>query len=126
MAFDHYQADRIRAVLKEKSVVYEERKMMGGLCVMVNEKMCFGLLQSKTDGQDLLMIRVGEESCQKIINDAYILPMDFTGRPMKGYAFVSAEGFDMDEDISKWIQMCLDYNPLAKKSPKKKKAVKTK
>ena len=46
--------------------------------------------------------------------------MDFTGKPMKGYIFVAAEGFDLDADLEYWIQLCLDFNPLAKSSKKKK------
>ena len=47
--------------------------------------------------------------------------MNFTGRPMKGFVFISPEGTDMDEDLAYWIQLALDYNPLAKSSKKKSK-----
>ena len=36
--------------------------------------------------------------------------MDFTGRPMKGYIFITPEGFDLDEDLEYWIQKALDLN----------------
>ena len=42
MAFSEYQADRIRQKLS-RSNVFEEKKMMGGLIFMVNDKMCVGL-----------------------------------------------------------------------------------
>jgi len=38
---------------------------------------------------------------------------------MKGFVFVSAEGIDMQEDLEYWVQLCLNYNPLAKSSKKK-------
>ena len=38
---------------------------------------------------------------------------------MKGYVFITEEGFDLDEDLDYWLQMCLDFNPLAKSSKKK-------
>ena len=44
MAFDPYLAERIRIILKNQAVVFEERKMMGGLCFMVDDKMCCGLV----------------------------------------------------------------------------------
>jgi hypothetical protein len=47
--------------------------------------------------------------------------MDFTKRPMQGYVFVAAEGLDTDDQLEKWVQWCLDYNPLAKASKKKGK-----
>ncbi len=46
--------------------------------------------------------------------------MDFTGRSIKGYVFVTPEGFDMEEDLDYWLQLCLDFNPLAKASKKRK------
>ncbi|WP_202903812.1 hypothetical protein [Neotamlana nanhaiensis] len=45
--------------------------------------------------------------------------MDFTGRPMKGYIFVTPEGFDLDSDLEYWIQLTLNFNPIAKSSKKK-------
>lgn len=47
--------------------------------------------------------------------------MNFTGRPMKGYVFIGPEGTDMDDDLAYWIQLALDFNPLAKSSKKKSK-----
>lgn len=37
---------------------------------------------------------------------------------MKGYIFVDPSGFDEDQDIAFWIQLCIDFNPLAKASKK--------
>ncbi len=120
MAYDEYQADRVRGTLKGKGVSFDERKMMGGLCIMVDDKMCVGLMQSKADGQNLLMVRIGEDTLSQVINEKHVLPMEFTGRPLKGYAFIEAEGFDMQEDMDHWVQLCLDFNPLAKMSAKKR------
>jgi hypothetical protein len=46
--------------------------------------------------------------------------MDFTGRPMKGYVFVSDEGFETDTDLDFWVEKCLAFNPLAKANKKRK------
>lgn len=35
MAFDVYQAERFRTILTNAKVLFEERRMMGGWCVMV-------------------------------------------------------------------------------------------
>lgn len=120
MAYDEYLADRIRKVFQEKKMVVEEKKMMGGLCFMVNDKMCCGLHFDKKKNTDLLMARIGEEASLEAMKEVGCHPMDFTGRPMKGYVFVTPDGFDTDEDLDKWIQRCLDFNPLAKSSKKKK------
>ena len=43
MAYNEHLADRVRRIFEEKKVSnIEEKKMMGGLTFMVNEKMCIG------------------------------------------------------------------------------------
>ena len=66
------------------------------------------------------MARIGAIAYEKEIVKAVCLPMDFTGRPMKGYVFVTTDGFDTDNDLSYWIDLCLAFNPMAKASKKKK------
>ena len=47
--------------------------------------------------------------------------MNFTGRPMKGYIFVEPSGYDLNEDLNFWIDLCSVFNPKAKASKKRKK-----
>lgn len=123
MAYDEYLADRIRQSLKEKKTQFEELKMMGGLCFKVDNKMLCGIHLDKKFGDSLLMARIGEDAYETEIKKEYTLPMDFTGRPMKGYVFVTPLGFDSDADMSYWIDRMLEFNPLAKASKKKKNKV---
>jgi hypothetical protein len=113
MAYDEHLAERIRKVLTEKHILSEERKMMGGLCFMIKEKMCMGVVDDK------LMARVDPELYDQLLNKNECHQMDFTGRPMKGFVFVDPIGTDMDTDLDYWVQLCLDYNPKAKSSKKK-------
>lgn len=119
MAYDEYLADRIKRILNEKKVDFSLLKMMGGLCFKVDEKMLCGIHLDKKYGDNLLMARIGPEVYEEAIKKEECLPMDFTGRPMKGYIFVTPEGFDSEDDLDYWIQLCLDFNPLAKASKKK-------
>lgn len=122
MAYDEFLADRIRRVLKEKHNAFDELKMMGGLCFKVDNKMLCGIHIDKKYGDSLLMARIGEDAYLNELEKPECLPMDFTGRPMKGYIFVTPDGFDTDIDLSYWITLCLAFNPLAKASkPKRKK-----
>lgn len=121
MAYDEYLADRVRRTLTEKHTPFEELKMMGGLCFKVDDKMLCGLLQDKKNGENLLMARIGEEAYEAEIEKECCLPMDFTGRPMRGYTFVTADGIDSEDDLSYWIDKCLEFNPKAKASKKRKK-----
>ena len=115
MPFSELLGDRVRQVLHEKKVHFIEKKMMGGLCFMVDDKMCVGIVH------DELMARIGTEKYEEALTKEGAKEMNFTGRPMKGYIFVDAEGTDMYDDLSTWIQLALDFNPLAKASKKKKK-----
>jgi len=119
MAYDEFLADRARQILIQKSVGFEEKKMMGGLCFMVDDKMCFGMHIDKKTDSSLFMARVGTDQYEKALSRPHCTEMNFTGRTMKGYVFISAEGIDADKDLENWIQMCLNFNPLAKSSKKK-------
>lgn len=121
MAYDEYFADRIRRTLDEKHVPFEELKMMGGLCFKVNDKMLCGILADKKNGESLLMARIGEEGYESELEKDGCSPMTFTGRSMKGYLFISPVGFDSEDDLSYWIDRCLEFNPKAKASKKKTK-----
>ncbi|MFK7972273.1 MAG: TfoX/Sxy family protein [Bacteroidia bacterium] len=121
MAYDEHLADRISQIFTEKKVPFEARKMMGGLCFMVDNKMCCGIHFDKKKETDLLMARIGESASEGAMSREGCHPMDFTGRPMRGYVFVSPEGFDAEADLEHWIQLCIDFNPEAKASKKKKK-----
>jgi len=113
MAYDPHLEERITRILKEKNVPFDARKMMGGLSYMVDDKMCVGIVK------DHLMARVGPEIYESVLSRPGCKPMDFTGRPMKGFVFVGSEGIDLEDDLDDWIQLSLDFNPQAKSSKKK-------
>ena len=116
MAFSEKLAERIRNGLFRKKVPYEEKKMMGGLCFMVDDKMCPGLLQDKKTGEDLLMARIGPDEYENALLQPGCRPMDFTGRPMKGMVFVENSVIQKSTELKRWIDLCLAYNPEAKRS----------
>ena len=109
MAYSDYQADRIRQKLSKANVT-EEKKMMGGLIFMVNDKMCLGLDIDKKTGRDRLMVRVGKASHDQLIFKKGSREMDFTGKVMRGFLFVEPEGFDTDDDLDFWIEKALYFN----------------
>lgn len=114
MAYNEFLADRIRRIFNEKRTPFEEKKMMGGLCFLVDGKMCAGVVE------DMLMGRIDHTIYEEALTRKGCRKMDFTGRPMKGYVFVEPEGIDTDRDLENWVQLCLDFNPRAKASKKKK------
>lgn len=120
MAYDEFLADRVRWAFQSKQVPFDEKKMMGGLIFMVDDKMCVGVDMDKKSGEDRLMTRIGEAAYQKALTEEGCREMDFTGKPMKGFVFISPDGFDNEEDLAFWVQKALDYNKDAKPSKKRK------
>ncbi|MEE9362347.1 MAG: TfoX/Sxy family protein [Cellulophaga sp.] len=119
MAYDEFLADRVRQVLSEKKTSFEEKKMMGGLCFMVEDKMCIGVGIDKTKGTSRIMARIGEDEYPQALHKNGCSEFNITGKAMKGFVFVSEEGIDIQDDLEYWIQQCLNYNPFAKSSKKK-------
>ena len=74
-----------------------ERKMFGEITFMLNGNMCCGVTN------DDLMVRVGAGGLEDALDQPHARPMDFTGRPMKGFVFVDA-GAVGDRVLRRWIQ----------------------
>ena len=82
---------------------------------MVDDKMCIGIVKNE------LMARIDPDFYHVALAKKGCKEMNFTGRPMKGFVFVEPDGIDMDKDLEFWVNLCLDYNPKATSSKKKKK-----
>lgn len=119
MAYNEHLAERIKQNLESRKIRYIEKKMFGGVCLMVDDKMLIGVMK------DQLMARVDPEvDAPKALKRKGAVMMDFTGKTMKGFILVDEDAIDMEEDLEYWIALCLKYNPKAKASKKKAKAEK--
>jgi TfoX/Sxy family transcriptional regulator of competence genes len=114
MAFDEDVADRVRAALSQRRIHFMEKRMMGGLCFMVADKMCVGI------AGDQLMVRLDPDVYQESLQRQGCKPMDFTGRPMKGFVFVELCGLSTKRQLQHWVDLALEFNPKAKSSKKAK------
>ena len=65
-----------------------------------------------------LMCRIDPEIYEIALTRKGCIPMDFTGKTMKGFVFVEPEGIDLDEELDYWIELALEFNPRAKYSKK--------
>lgn len=117
MAYDEYLEERISRILQDQKVEYTTKKMMGGLCYMMDEKMLCGIVKNE------VMARINPEIYEESLKVNGVNEMNFTGRAMRGFVFVTEDAYDLDEDLEFWIQKCIEYNPFAKKSKKKKKKI---
>lgn len=114
MAFDERLAERVRRFFDERRVTCEEKRMMGGLCFMVNGKMCVGIVQQR------LMARIDPDVYESALGRRGCVPMDFTGRPMRGFVFVNPEGLTSKRDLEAWLALALEFNPRAVSSKRKR------
>ena len=113
MAYNEKLADRIRERLAELPNI-EEKKMMGGLTFMVNDKMCVGIIK------DELMCRIDKDFHETAVEKTGCRTMDFTKRPMMGYVLIDDTGMRTQKEFDYWINLALDFNAKAKSSKKKK------
>ena len=114
MAYNEKLADRVREIIAVTHNITEEKKMFGGLCFMVNDKMCVGVEKER------LMVRLDPVKYDKVMEKEGCMPMDFTGKIMKGYVFVDIAALNTKKKLGYWIKLALDYNKIAKASKKKK------
>jgi TfoX/Sxy family transcriptional regulator of competence genes len=102
MAYDEGLAERIRGILADRQGV-SERRMFGGIAFMIRGRMSVGIVK------DDLMVRVGAEAHASLVRKPHVRPMDFTGRPMKGFLFVASAGLEVDEDLERWVGHGVSY-----------------
>jgi TfoX/Sxy family transcriptional regulator of competence genes len=115
MPYDEALVNRIRESLVHLEQV-EEKRMFGGVCFMVKGKMCLGVIK------DELMCRYDPKLDATVLEKEECRPMDFTGRPLKGFAFVNHEGIKTKAALQYWIDLCLEFNEEAPVTIKKKKS----
>jgi TfoX/Sxy family transcriptional regulator of competence genes len=113
MPYNINLADRIRAYLTQiPNLEIEEKKMFRGLTFMVNGKMCVNV------SNDNLMCRFNPTLQEEIAAKNGYQPMIMKGREYKGYCYISPEGCKSKKDFQYFINLCLDFNNIAKASKK--------
>jgi len=113
VAYSEKLNNRIREALAHLLAV-EEKYMFGGVCFMLNGKMCVGVVG------DEMMCRIGPDAYEDALERKGCREMIFTGKPMKGYVYVSEEGMRSKKDFDYWIGLCISFNKQAKAAKKKK------
>ncbi len=115
MAYNEKLANRVREIFARLAPETTEKVMFGGLCFMVDEKMCAGILKEE------LMVRLNPDSTETVLEMEGCRPMDFTGKSMKGFVYISGDTVLRNDRLEYWIRLALEYNPLAKVTKKKTK-----
>lgn len=114
MAYNESLGRRISMLMEVYGSDLIEKKMFGGIAFMYKGKMSVGVVK------DDLMVRVVEEKEQAVLDNPAVRPMDFTGKPMKGFLYVSAEAFESDEELREWVELGVEHADRAFQKTKKK------
>ena len=70
---------------------------------LANGKMFAGILDSD------LVVRVGPDTNDEALKKPHTRPMDFTGRPMKGYIYVGPDGTKSAAQLRTWLTRGLEF-----------------
>ena len=97
MAFDVRLAERVRRALAPRRDV-EEKRMFGGIAFMVQGHMACGIVGSS------LMVRLDHEMAAASLRRRHVRPMDFTGKPMRGFLYVDAPGIATTAKLRDWVR----------------------
>ena len=116
MAYDEGTAARVRKLLAGQRHV-AEKKMMGGLCFMVDNVMCCTI-----SGRGGMLFRVGPEAHARMLQEPHTSPMEMRGRIMSGFVRVSDEGTRTDAGLKAWVKRALDFVATMPAKPPAKRA----
>lgn len=102
MAYDQGLAQRLRELLEEQMNV-TEKTMFGGVAFLLHGSMFVGIVKND------LMVRVGPAEHEAALARPHARPMDFAGRPMKGYVYLAPEGIESDAALAEWVHLALRF-----------------
>lgn len=112
MPYDETLARRVRALTRGRKDVVE-KMMFGGIAFMCKGRMACGIVQ------DELMVRVGPERHDELLSRSHVRPMDFTGRPMRGFLYVTPAGIEQDFELQRWVELAFEIASSSPAKPRK-------
>jgi TfoX/Sxy family transcriptional regulator of competence genes len=113
MGYDEQQANRVREALID-AVNVTEKRMFGGLCFMVDDKLCICIRNAD------LLCRVGPDEFETALEKPGAGTMKMGSRTMKGYVYVESDAIRKEKEFHYWVNTSLAFNKLAKPSKKRK------
>ncbi|MDC0723756.1 TfoX/Sxy family protein [Nannocystis bainbridge] len=99
MPYDQGAAKRLRTAVMRAGPrgLIEERKMFGGIALLVDGSIAWGVL-----GSDLV-IRVTDTAAA--LARPHARPFDFTGRPSRGLVYVGPQGYAEEGELDAWVAL---------------------
>ena len=109
MAYDELLTQRFRDAIDLAEGISEKR-MMGGVCLMLNGNMIGGADRTK-DGTGRFMFRVGKEKQAEALTRPGAQVVEMGGRVMGGMVFVD-EGDCDDTALKSWVALALSFTQM--------------
>jgi TfoX/Sxy family transcriptional regulator of competence genes len=102
MAYNEELARRVGTLLKGQRGL-EQKRMFGGVGFLIRGNMACGV--HKED----LILRLSEADFEAALKAAHVRVFDLTGKPMKGWVFVSAKGCNSERALRDWVQKSVSF-----------------
>src|SRR5687767_10274087 len=102
MAYSESLADRIRQIVGRRREI-TEKKMFGGVGFLFSGNMCVGVWKTS------LIARLGPAQAKTALKEPNVVEFDITGRPMKGWVMVEADGIETDKQLSNWVERAVEF-----------------
>lgn len=102
MAYSQSLAERVRQALQHQRGI-AERKMFGGVGFLLRGNMLVAVWQKA------MIARLGPDQADGALRQPHVRPFDVTGRPMKGWVMIEADGLDRDEQLAVWIEQAIAF-----------------
>ena len=77
--------------------------MFGGVGFLLHGNMCVGVWKTS------LIARLGPEQAAAALKEPHVKDFDITGRPMRGWVMVEAEGVETEEELRGWMEQAAEF-----------------
>ncbi|RYF40861.1 MAG: TfoX family protein [Cytophagaceae bacterium] len=109
---DEKLLNRVREALADLPRI-EEKKMFGGICFMVDDKLCICVKN------DEMLCRIHPDDFEAALETEGTRAMIMGDRQAKGYVYVHEDALSTKKRFDDWVGKALVYNKIAKASKKK-------
>lgn len=79
------------------------KRMFGGQGYLLHGNLAFGVLK------DQLIVRCGPARHAACLAREHVREFDITGRPMRGWVMIAADGLDDDRQLLEWLETGRDF-----------------
>lgn len=119
MPYSESLAQRLRHLLTGHRG-FLEKKMFGGVGFLLHGNMCVGIWK------DSLIARIDPDQYESALSQTHVQEFDITGRPMRGWIMIDADGLDAEDQLSHWVHEAIDFVSTLPKKPAGKQPAATK